>query len=674
MRTSVGVLTVISCLSLFYGCSVDQAEVDDFDSHQMSPVAIEITGENSCVDLIAGQHFVAGDICVQIIEESNELCITYTTSGGWELMETHLWIGESLAEMPQTRKGNPRIGHFPYHSGDITGDITWSWYISLTEFGLQGDETICEVDLFIAAHSEVRLDNGDGTYTDETGWGAGVPIVEQGSWATYYGIHLSCDGWPPLHNESRTSFAYGCEEYATCFLDLDVTDPEDDGPQRWGWTNGPFAAGHYEFDLYIEAVECDLAAARLVGYMTLDYDGSAATVSYYTFAGVVMSEVHLYIGSNPLPLYEDGYSVAPGHYPYIAHNLSDATTHIFNINDLSGNVYLVAHAVVKADWVVYNDANEVSVCICSSYDRPWDHVTVPAGSFTMGDSGDGVYWTSPEHQVTLTHDYHIGIYEVTNQEYMEALQCAYNWGYVEVSNGTVYAYGYPLLEMANDHCEITFSDDVFSLSARTWDGGERGPGYAYPNGYNPANHPVKRVTWYGTACYCDWRSEMEGFEPFYQGNWAQSSDHDPYTAQGYRLPTEAEWEYAARYPDERTYPWGNQGPDCNRANYWPQGNALCIGWTSPVGSYPLGASYLGLFDMSGNLYEWTGDRCDLFEGYSGEPQVDPYGEADGPRRRRKGGQFADYALDGIASTYRRSSFPENSSYALGFRICRIANP
>jgi formylglycine-generating enzyme required for sulfatase activity len=89
------------------------------------------------------------------------------------------------------------------------------------------------------------------------------------------------------------------------------------------------------------------------------------------------------------------------------------------------------------------------------------------------------------------------------------------------------------------------------------------PGYEH--------HPIVEVTWFGVHSFCEWS--------------------------GYRLPSEAEWEKAAHGEDERTYPW-EEGIDCERANY-----LSCVGDTTPVGSYPDGASLYGLLDMAGNAWE-----------------------------------------------------------------------
>jgi serine/threonine-protein kinase len=94
------------------------------------------------------------------------------------------------------------------------------------------------------------------------------------------------------------------------------------------------------------------------------------------------------------------------------------------------------------------------------------------------------------------------------------------------------------------------------------------------------NRPVVNVSWYEAAAYCAWA--------------------------GVRLPTDEEWERAARGAEGREYPWGNEEPDPNRANY-DEGK---VGAPTPVGLYPKGATPEGIMDMAGNVWEWTADWYD----------------------------------------------------------------
>jgi len=283
-------------------------------------------------------------------------------------------------------------------------------------------------------------------------------------------------------------------------------------------------------------------------------------------------------------------------------------------------------------------------------------VIVPAGTFMMG-CNDIYSWEQPVHQVSLGYDILLGIHEVTNSEYVVILQWAYDQGHVVVDNGRVLAFGEVLLylnkkDLASPHsfCEITFRNGRFSLGVSRSISIQN----AHPEGYDPGSHPVKCISWYGAACYCDWISEMEGLQPFYNGNWDQTEEHNPYTSLAYRLPTEAEWEYAAQYDDGRMYPWGDTDPNCDLANYWPRHEDECISWTLPVGSYPLGESKLGLMDMVGNVAEWVGD---WYGDYSNEPLNNPLGPAKGTDRVLRGGEYDTYGSEGIRCKARSSWLP-----------------
>jgi formylglycine-generating enzyme required for sulfatase activity len=286
-----------------------------------------------------------------------------------------------------------------------------------------------------------------------------------------------------------------------------------------------------------------------------------------------------------------------------------------------------------------------------------DLVTVPAGSFDMGR----VNVASPIHPVNLAHAFQLTRKEVTNQQFVDAVQWAYQRGMVTVSDGVLSSYGVVLLDLNEPVCEIAYADGEFSVRSSPSAQAQA----AFPNGYNAANHPVKMVTWYGAACYCDWISLMSQLQPYYEGQWNDvPATRDPNLTTGYRLPTEAEWEFAAQYDDERNYPWGNQSPNCNRAVF-----GTCAGWSLPVGSKPAGANTLGILDLAGNVYEWTNDWSAV---YGANPTVNPIGPSSGSYRMVRGGGW-DSVTNGLSSALRFNSPPAGSYWSMGFRVCRNAN-
>jgi formylglycine-generating enzyme required for sulfatase activity len=287
--------------------------------------------------------------------------------------------------------------------------------------------------------------------------------------------------------------------------------------------------------------------------------------------------------------------------------------------------------------------------------RPPETILVPAGAFTMGD---GVSTCGEDQRsVTLTRDVDLGRYEVTNQEYLEAVWWAYSNGYVAATATSVIdnldGSTVEILDLDDPEgqSEIAFHEGIFYLRDAGW-------------GIN-GDHPVKEVSWYGAAAYCDWLSLIEGRPRAYDHSTWVCNGGDPYGAAGYRLPTEAEWEYAGQFDDERAFPWGNESPDDERANY-----RLAVGWTTVVGSYPGGPSILGELphDLAGNVMEWCNDWQTCLLGNS--PKTDPPGPAGGTKRVARGGSLS------AGGTYLRvadrAGFyePERTSHTIGFRIVR----
>lgn len=171
------------------------------------------------------------------------------------------------------------------------------------------------------------------------------------------------------------------------------------------------------------------------------------------------------------------------------------------------------------------------------------------------------------------------------------------------------------------------------------------------------NNPVEMVSWIDAVTFCNKLSERETLQPYYR-----IVGVDKVTVlggNGYRLPTEAEWEYACRAGDPSNFPFRDAGQLGRFA--WMHNN--CGGMTHPVGEKE--PNSLGLHDMYGNVWEWCWDRLG---DYPSSLSIDPNGPEIGTRRILRGQGWWNGSLFDCRPSYRFCTWPENSNYDFGFRI------
>jgi formylglycine-generating enzyme required for sulfatase activity len=313
--------------------------------------------------------------------------------------------------------------------------------------------------------------------------------------------------------------------------------------------------------------------------------------------------------------------------------------------------YIIWNAVVDIPDVI-SDNCRLRVTADDGLDN---FVYIPGGTFTMGSPTDepGRDDNEIQHQVTLTHGFYVQTTEVTNQQYMELAQWAYDHGHVIVMSYELrdnFDGSTQILMSADTELrEISFSNGVFSCIR--------------------PNHPVKYVTWYGSAAYCDWLSLQQGLPRAYDHATWQCNGGNPYTAAGYRLPTEAEYEYACRAGSTTAFANGPItqlfcspiDPNLDVMG-WYCGNAS--DWTRLVAQKLPNA--WGLYDMHGNLYE----RCNDWYGAYGGAVTDPVGPDGGSFARVfRGGSWGEIAQR-CRSAFRNRIFPGNADASLGFRPVR----
>jgi sulfatase modifying factor 1 len=275
-----------------------------------------------------------------------------------------------------------------------------------------------------------------------------------------------------------------------------------------------------------------------------------------------------------------------------------------------------------ADSMLFSDVKSITI---RSDPASTPVVQVAGGRFQMGSSDKTDNAASPPHSVTLG-SFSIDRSEITYEKWTDVRNWGLTHGYTDLAAGR--------------------------------------------NGYSgTTDHPVTEVSWYDVVKWCNARSEKDGLTPVYYtsntlstvyrtGELALDSDAVKWTANGYRLPTEAEWEFAAR-----------GGTGSKGSTYSGMNIIDSVAWynmNSGSNTHPVTkkrANELGLYDMSGNVFEWC---WDLYGAYSSAEQTDPKGSKDGSYRMLRGGSFSssDY-YSRVAYRFDNTPNLRNSTY--GFR-------
>ncbi len=235
---------------------------------------------------------------------------------------------------------------------------------------------------------------------------------------------------------------------------------------------------------------------------------------------------------------------------------------------------------------------------------------IPAGKSTMGSAEAHPPDRTPEHAIQID-SYYFDLYEVSLGEFVAFLNEKGNPenAYIRVDRGTA-------IRQENDRYTV-----------------EQGK----------ENHPANFVSWFGADAYCRWK--------------------------GKRLPTEAEWERAARGNTDRTYAWGHQPPTASFLNLTSERDWKKV--LLPVGSFKKGKSWSGAYDMAGSVWEWCSDWYSPVY-YKKSPSRNPKGPATGQHRVMRGGQ-AGRSLLHLESSYRAHNVPGLQGPLTGFR-CSLTPP
>jgi titin len=565
--------------------------------------------------------------------------------------DTNATISDSLAYRVKGYKGT-------YSSGYTTADV------SALTFPPPSNLTFTKIDL-----NSIRLNWTDNS-TGEDGFKIDKKIGD-GAWTVAYGtVAVNAVTWTDDNADVNQNLQYRVYSYSGTFfsnyVETTVIDNTFPAPTDLTTTQASIISATIAWNdnsTGEEKFEIERKLSADATYLKVgEVAGSATTTKTYSDTTVVPTNTYDYRVKGVLGTNSSAYITKTGYENIFAAptNLAatvESETSIkltwtdnsigeegFKIDRKVGSTgtWVADYASVGSDLTTWTDtglttgtayyykirANNsmyYSSYTSEVYDTPWAisrFVSIPTGSFSMGQ----VSVAEPIHTVNITRPYYLGKYEVTQKEWTDII-------------GTNPAHDYGVGD----------------------------------------NYPVYFVSWYDILVFCNKKSIAEGLSPCYTisgstdpAAWGSvpTSTNDTwntvtcnFNAKGYRLPTEAEWEYAARYNDSRTYPWGETAPSNTLCNYNSN-----VGSTTAVGSYPGGKSYLGLYDMAGNVWEFV---WDWLATYTSSLQTDPEGPTTPQNYKiRRGGSFysnVDFLLKCAVRTNESIEFKFQDE---GFRIAR----
>lgn len=282
---------------------------------------------------------------------------------------------------------------------------------------------------------------------------------------------------------------------------------------------------------------------------------------------------------------------------------------------------------------------------------------------------DQDYYTDDEqplHQVTLTVPYAVSKYEITNEQFCTVMNWAIDQGRATISSDQ-------LRDATSEYVFLGLDADAETVKAQhgiVVDGSHLKPAEGRQD------HPMNAVTWYGAVAFCNYLSEMSGLEPaYYLETWSWDA-----AGNGYRLPTEAEWEYAARGTNRHVYAWG----DHISSVYVSYGSTRPVGFFDGADREGIAtnnnASPFGIYDMTGSVWEWVWDWYSRVY-YAQSPATDPLGPESGDGRPpyhadeptkvwRGGGWMAPIGWGYLRVAKRWSCAPYDYYSETGFRIAQ----